>query len=115
MFSTCEAVSKLWGYGIPWVMMVDSNATSGWRSARACCTSGEYAITPSSREWLQHLIWMNAAVRDRSRAATDKDDILVIWKQFLGNPLQKKPSLCIGYNFKQYPFQIPSKLIRSSV
>ena len=38
--STDFAVSKLTGYGMPWVMIVVSNATKGWWSTRACLTSG---------------------------------------------------------------------------
>ena len=38
--STDFAVSKFTGYGMPWVMIVVSNATKGWRSMRACSTSG---------------------------------------------------------------------------
>ncbi len=39
--STACAVSTLRGYGMPWVMMVDSSATSGLPLARASATSGE--------------------------------------------------------------------------
>mmetsp|Transcript_7748 Transcript_7748/g.48069 ORF Transcript_7748/g.48069 Transcript_7748/m.48069 type:complete len:212 (+) Transcript_7748:634-1269(+) len=37
--STCLAVSKFCGYGMPCVMMVDSRATTGMLCANACSTS----------------------------------------------------------------------------
>ncbi len=37
--STARAVSRLCGNGMPWVMMVDSSATIGWRAAMAVATS----------------------------------------------------------------------------
>src|SRR3990170_7108321 len=39
MVSTSWAISKLAGYGMPWAMMVDSNATTGLPSASAVETS----------------------------------------------------------------------------
>ena len=41
--STARAVSRLAGKGMPWVMMVDSSATSGRRAAMASATSVEKA------------------------------------------------------------------------
>ena len=41
--STARAVSRLAGKGMPWVMMVDSRATSGRRAAIASATSAEKA------------------------------------------------------------------------
>ena len=34
------ATSKFVGFGRPWVMIVDSKATTGWPCLIACCTSG---------------------------------------------------------------------------
>ena len=39
--SACRANSKFWGKGIPWAMMVDSNAKTGVLRFRASSTSGE--------------------------------------------------------------------------
>lgn len=48
--STDLAVSKLTGYGMPWVTIVVSKATKGWCSTRACSTSGWMSMgTPLSR------------------------------------------------------------------
>ena len=41
--STARAVSRLAGKGMPWVMMVDSSATSGRRAAMASATSAAKA------------------------------------------------------------------------
>src|SRR6185437_16322122 len=39
--STERAVSTLEGYGMPWVMIVDSSATTGFLVVRASAISGE--------------------------------------------------------------------------
>ena len=39
--STRSAVSTFCGYGIPWEMMVDSSATTGFPAAFAAATSGD--------------------------------------------------------------------------
>ena len=41
--STSSAISTLRGYGMPWLMMVDSSATSGAPSRTAVAASGESA------------------------------------------------------------------------
>ena len=41
--STARAVSRFCGAGMPWVMIVDSSATSGRRAAMASATSAEKA------------------------------------------------------------------------
>ena len=38
--STSRAIATLCGYGMPWLMMVDSSATTGRPAARASATSG---------------------------------------------------------------------------
>ena len=42
--STDLAVSRLTGYGIPWVIMVDSRATTGFQACSASATSGWMSI-----------------------------------------------------------------------
>mmetsp|Transcript_36010 Transcript_36010/g.87018 ORF Transcript_36010/g.87018 Transcript_36010/m.87018 type:complete len:215 (-) Transcript_36010:151-795(-) len=57
-FSTASAVSKFWGHGIPWAMMVLSSATTALPSSLAALTS-----SPSSRsEWEK---WGGAEVKVR--------------------------------------------------
>ncbi len=41
--STSRAIATLWGYGIPWLMIVDSSATTGRPWASASRTSGATA------------------------------------------------------------------------
>ncbi len=38
--STSRAIATFWGYGIPWLMIVDSSATTGVPAASASATSG---------------------------------------------------------------------------
>ena len=41
--SAARATSRFWGYGSPWLISVDSRATTGRRSRRAAATRGSMA------------------------------------------------------------------------
>lgn len=51
VLSTLRAVSRFTGYGMPWVMIVDSKATMGSLFLSAWVTSFEISIIESSIRW----------------------------------------------------------------